>query len=559
MYKTKLSTLFALVVALGLILAACAPAAPQVAAPDRGEFSALAEFEGISLDAGSCDYGGKILSITAVDELTVQFNLCSPDPAFLAKIAFTPFGIQPEEYIAFTGGSGDILGAPVGTGPYMLTEWARGEQIVYTAYDGYWGEKAHAGTATLRWLTEGAARLQELQAGTADYVTNISPADIATVEGDSNLQLISQDNPNVLYFGFTNTFAPFDNVLVRQAIAMGIDRQRIVDNFYPAGSEVASHFTPCSIANGCEGDAWYEFDPEAGRALLAEAGFPDGFETSIYYREASRPYVPEPGRVAVELQTQLAENLGITAEVVVMESGEFIDASTSGQLDGIHLLGWGADYPHVTNFLDFHFGADNPQFGTAHPEIYEALQEASSIADIATAAPLYATANNAIRELVPMVPVVHGSVVHAASASLGGAYYPPYGSPQFYNLDTGDADLVYVQNAEPISLFCADETDGESLTACQQVVETLLEYANDSGDTVPELATSCESNEDSTVWTCHLRDGVTFHDGSAFDADDVVASFAVGLDASSPYHVGNTGSFDYPAYLWGGFMNAPAE
>lgn len=578
MSKNTLSKLFALLALFSLILAACGPAAateaptgeepageepageePAAEAPDRGEFSALAEFEGISVSAESCDYGGKVLSIEAVDELTVVFTLCRPDPAFLAKVAFTPFGIQPEEYIAFTGGSGEILEAPVGTGPYMVTEWSRGEQLVYTAYDGYWGEPAHAQTVTLRWLTEGAARLQELQAGTADYVTSISPADIPTVEGDSNLQLIPQDNPNILYFGFTNTFPPFDNVLVRQAIAMGIDRQRIVDNFYPAGSEVASHFTPCSITNGCEGDAWYDFDPEAARALLAEAGYPDGFETSIFYRDASRPYVLEPSRVAVELQTQLAENLGITAEVVVMESGEFIDASTSGQLDGIHLLGWGADYPHVTNFLDFHFGEGNPQFGTAHPEIFEPLLEASSIADPATAAPLYAEANNAIRELVPMVPVVHGAVVHAATASLGGAYYPPYGAPQFYKLDSGDGDLVYIQNAEPISLFCADETDGESLTACQQVVETLLEYADDSGDTVPELATSCEANEDSTVWTCHLREGVTFHDGSAFDADDVVASFGVGLDASNPYHVGNTGSFDYPAYLWDGFMNVPAE
>jgi ABC-type transport system substrate-binding protein len=556
MSKQNLSKVLALTALFGLVMAACAPA---VAAPDRGEFSALAEFEGISVSAESCDYGGKVLSIEATDAQTVVFTLCRPDPAFLAKIAFTPFGIQPEEYLAYTGGTGDILEAPVGTGPYTVTEWSRGEQLVYTAYDGYWGEPAAAQTVTLRWLTEGAARLQELQAGTADYVTSISPADIATVEGDSNLQLVPQDNPNILYFGFTNTFAPFDNVLVRQAIAMGIDRQRIVDNFYPAGSEVASHFTPCSITNGCEGDAWYDFDPEAARALLAEAGFPDGFETSIYYREASRPYVLEPGRVAVELQTQLAENLGITAEVVVMESGEFIDQSTSGQLNGIHLLGWGADYPHVTNFLDFHFGEGNPQFGTAHPEIFEPLLEASSIADTAAAAPLYAEANNAIKELVPMVPIVHGSVVHAATASLGGAYYPPYGAPQFYKLDPGDEDLVYIQNAEPISLFCADETDGESLTACQQVVETLLEYADDSGDTVPELATSCESNADSTVWTCHLREGVTFHDGSAFDADDVVASFAVGLDASNPYHVGNTGSFDYPAYLWDGFMNVPAE
>ena len=556
MSKMKLIKLIGLVAVVGLILAACAPAQP---APERGEFGELAAFGNLKLDAGSCDYGGQVLSVEAVDELTVVFTLCRPDPAFLAKVAFTPFGIQPEEYIAFTGGTGAMLDAPVGTGPYMVTEWVRGEQVVYTRFDNYWGEKAPAQTAVLRFLVEPAARLQELQAGTADYVTSVSPADMPTVEGDPNLQLIQQDNPNILYIGFTNTFPPFDDVRVRQAIAMGVDRQRIVDNFYPAGSEVASHFTPCSITNGCEGDAWYDFDPEAARALLADAGFPDGFETSIFYRAASRPYILEPGRVAVEIQTQLAENLGITAEVVEMESGEFIDQSTSGLLDGIHLLGWGADYPHVTNFLDFHFGEDNPQFGNAYPEIFEPLLTASSIADPAESAPLYAEANNAIRELVPMVPVVHGAVFHAARADLGGAYYPPYGAPQLYKMDPGDDDLVYIQNNEPISMLCADETDGESLTACQQSVETLLEYADDSGDTVPELATSCDSNEDATVWTCHLRDGVKFHDGSDFDADDVVASFAFGLDAANPYHVGNTGSFDYPAYLWGGFINAPAE
>lgn len=569
MLKSKLSSLFGILVVLSLVLAACGPAPAATTAPEAeepeateapaGEEEPASDFAGDVLDAGSCDYGGKILSIEATDELTVTFNLCRPDPAFLAKVAFTPFGIQPKEWIAETGGTGELLEHPVGTGPYVLTEWARGEQIVYTRYDGYWGEPAAAQTAVLRWLTEGAARLQELQAGTADYISNLSPSDYATVQGDANLQFIVQNNPNVMYVGFTNTFAPFDDVRVRQAIAMGLDRQRIVDNFYPDGSEVASHFTPCEIANGCEGDAWYDFDPEAARALLAEAGYPDGFSTSIYYRDVFRVYLPEPARVAVELQTQLAENLGITAEVVPMESGEFIGAATSGQLDGIHLLGWGADYPHVTNFMDFHYGELNPQFGTAHAEIYGPLQEASSIADVATAAPLYAEANNAARELVPLVPIAHGGAAHAASASLGGAYYPPFGAPELYKLDTGDDDLVFIQNAEPISLFCADETDGESLTACQQVVETLLEYAEDSGETVPELATSCESNEDSTVWICHLREGVTFHDGSAFDANDVVASFAVGLDASSPYHVGNTGSFDYPAYLWDGFMNAPAE
>ena len=333
-----------------------------------------------------------------------------PDrPRLPGKSRLYTFRHSAEEYIASTGGTGELLEAPIGTGPYQVTEWVRGEQVIYTRYDGYWGDPAPAETAVLRWQTEGAARLQELQAGTADYITNVSPDDYAVVEGDDSLQLIPDLNPNVVYVGFTNTFAPFDDVAVRQAIAMGIDRQRIVDNFYPGGSEVASHFTPCSIPNGCAGEAWYDFDADAANAMLDEAGLTADangvrLTTSIFYRDVFRVYLPEPGLVAVELQTQLRENLGIEAEVVVMESGEFIAQSTDGQLDGIHLLGWGADYPHVTNFLDFHFNENNPQFGDTHPAIYDALSEGAGIADLDAAAPLYEAANNAIKELVPMMP-----------------------------------------------------------------------------------------------------------------------------------------------------------
>jgi ABC-type transport system substrate-binding protein len=525
--------------------------APMTEAPTE----APAAYEGMSVAAENCDYGGKISSIEATDQFTVVFNLCKPDPAFLAKVAFTPFGIQPSEYIESTGGGGDILERPIGTGPYVLENWARGDSITYTRFDEYWGEPAVAETAVLRWATEGAARLLELQSGTVDLITNVSPDDFETVSNDPNLQLNVDPNPNVFYLGMTNTHPPFDNIQVRQAVAMGIDRQRIIDNFYPEGSEVPGYFTPCSIPNGCEGDPWYDFDPEAARALLAEAGFPDGFDTNIYYRDVFRVYLPEPGLVAVELQTQLRDNLGINAEVVVMESGEFIAESGAGNLAGLHLLGWGADYPHVTNFLDFHFGEANTQFGTSYPEIYEHLQEASQIGDTATAAPLYADANNAIREQVPMVPIAHGVSADAALASLGGLHARPFGAYVFSLLDPGDDTLVVMQNAEPISLYCADETDGESLTACQQVVETLYDYELDSGETVPELATSCEPNEDSTVWTCTLREGVTFHDGSDFDANDVVASWAAGIDAENPNHTGNTGTFFYYEYLWDSFIN----
>lgn len=532
-------------------------AAPTEAAAEEASAEEAGPFEPTSVAAENCDYGGKILSIEATDEYTVVFNLCKPDPAFLAKVAFIPFGIQPAEWIEETGGTGEILERPISTGPYMIESWDRGNQITYQRFDDYWGDPAIAQTAVLRWNQEGAARLLELQAGTADVITNVSPDDFETVSSDDSLQLLPSSGPNVLYLGMVNTFEPFNDPLVRQAIAMGIDRQRLVDNFYPEGSIVADYFTPCSIPGGCEGEAWYDFDPEAAKELLAEAGYPDGFDTSIYFRDVFRSYLPEPSLVAVEFQTQLQENLGINAEVVVMESGEFIEQASIGALDGLYLLGWGADYPHVTNFLDFHFGVNNPQFGDPLPEVYEPLEEASQIADAAEAAELYATANNALRELVPMVPIAHGASANAARADVEGAYVPPFGATKFQYLNPGDRDvLVYVQNNEPISLYCADETDGESLFPCTQVVEPLLTYMQDSGETQPALATGCEGNEDASVWTCTIREGVMFHDGSMLDANDVVASWAAGIDAANPNHVGNTGGFDYFSYLWDGLMNA---
>lgn len=536
--------------------AAATAAAPMVneAATKAAEMAGA--FAPLSVAAENCDYGGKILSIEAVDELTVRFNLCKPDPAFYAKIAFVPFAIQPAEWIAAAAQDKRLLEQPIGTGPYRLETWARGEQIIFKRFEDYWGAPAIAETAVLRWNQEGASRLLELQAGSVDMITNVSPDDYATVEANPNLALVPNPNPNIFYLAMINTLEPFNNPDVRKALAMGIDRQRIVDNFYPEGSTVADYFTPCSIPNGCAGETWYGFDAQAARDMLAAAGFPDGFKTKIYYRQVFRVYLPEPSLVAVELQTQLKQNLNIDAEVVVLESGEFIQKATTGSLDGLYLLGWGADYPHATNFLDYHFGKQNPQFGATFPEIYTALEQASQIADAATAEPLYVQANNAIRELVPMIPIAHGASADAALIALQGAYAPPFGSMNFALVDPGKDTLVYMQNAEPISLYCADETDGESLRPCEQVLEGLLRYKTDSGDTEPALATSCTGNADSTVFTCTLRSGVKFHDGSMLDANDVVVSWAAGIDAKNPYHIGNTGTFDYFSYLWDGLINA---
>ncbi|HQF70858.1 MAG TPA: ABC transporter substrate-binding protein, partial [Promineifilum sp.] len=308
------------------------------ATAEPGGEEAAGDLMVVSADCEAEGYTGLFKEIAAIDPLTVQFSMCAPDPAFPSKAAFSAFGIQPSEYLESTGGTGELLEKPIGTGPYMVDQWNRGEELTFTKNPNYWGDPAFADTLVFRWQTESAARLLELQSGTVDGIDNPAPDDFETIAADSNLQLLQRPALNVFYVGMNNTYAPFDDVRVRQAIAMGIDRQRIVDNFYPAGSEVATHFTPCAIPNGCAGDEWYEFDPEAARALLAEAGFENGFDTTITYRDVVRGYLPDPNIVAQDIQAQLLENLNINAEIVVMESGAFLEAAAALRYD-IDLLG----------------------------------------------------------------------------------------------------------------------------------------------------------------------------------------------------------------------------
>jgi peptide/nickel transport system substrate-binding protein len=544
-----------------------APAA--LAYPEEGEVTC-----GTGGSPGSFndkEYTGNLKSIEAPDSATVVFNLCNPDVAFLQKVAFAVFGINDSAWIETHAEDGSISRDMNGTGPYQLEEWREGDSLIFREFENYWDAANYplVANAVLRWATESGARLQALQSGNTTGITLVGPNDFETVANDPNLLLAPAPDGqalNTLYVGFNHNIEPWDDVNVRKAVALAINRQRIVDNFYPDGSEVATHFTPCAIEFACEGDPWFESGSDThlqeARDLLTAAGFPDGIETSIQYRNVFRGYLPDPPAVAQDLAEQL-EQIGITAEVEEQESGTFIENANGGLLEGIFLLGWGADYPEVTNFMDYHFGAGaTAAFGDPYPELATPLGEGNSTTDAAARAAAYAEANNMLQELVPMVPVAHGQYANAYLAGTEGAQVSAISTEVMWAMKppanaTDPNTVVLTQGAEPIGVYCADETDGESLRACEQAMEGLYGYEVGGTDVKPALATGCEANEDGTQWTCALRQGVTFHDGSTFEAEDVVLSFAVQWDAEHPLHKGNTGIFEYWAGLWGGNLNPP--
>jgi peptide/nickel transport system substrate-binding protein len=340
---------------------------------------------------------------------------------------------------------------------------------------------------------------------------------------------------------------------------MAIDKKRIVDNYYPAGSIPAEQFVPPAMVPGyIEGYKWYDYDPEGAKKLLAEAGFPNGFETTLGYRDVVRVYLPLPSKVAQEIQSQLLQ-VGIKATIAPMESGAYLASVAAGE-QFLFMNGWGADYPDPTNFYDFHFTGASESFGTPFPDLIDAIRAAGQVADPAQRTTLYSKVAELVKQHAPMVPIAHGTNAIVYKATVLNPEASPLQDEQFQYMSVpGQDQFISIQAGEPISMYCSDETDGETFRACFQMFDFLYWYKPGTTELVPSAAESYTVSPDLTEWTFILRQNNKFSDGTALDANDVVQTFVVQWDAENPLHTGNTGVFEYFNGYFAKQLNAPAN
>ncbi|WP_299836374.1 ABC transporter substrate-binding protein [uncultured Jannaschia sp.] len=316
---------------------------PETRSPGAGFFSMIEGFD--SWNAGE---GEGLLGVTVIDDKTVEITLSRPDATFGHVMALNFASIVPQEAVEASGE--DFGREPVGSGAFRLAEWTPGQQLVFERFEDYHRE----GVPKLDQVTfsiglEPTVALLRLQSGEADVPGDgIPPAQFLQVMNDPAQaeRVVEGGQLQTGYITLNTQMAPFDNVDVRKAVNMAINKDRITqminNRAVPANQPL-----PPTMPGYAEDYEGYAYDPEGAMQMLADAGFPDGFTTELYVMNVD----PNP-RIAQAIQQDLAE-IGVTAEIRSLAQANVIAAG--GEADQAPMIwsggmAWIADFPDPSNF-----------------------------------------------------------------------------------------------------------------------------------------------------------------------------------------------------------------
>jgi peptide/nickel transport system substrate-binding protein len=373
-------------------------------------------------------------SCEATDERTVVLNLTKASSAILGALSLSSFSIaSPKALEEFGADEGTVddegvfrptgtFGTehPIGTGPFKFESWTRNDRLVLVRNDDYWGDKAKLDSVIFRPIPDNAARLQALQTGEIQGYDLVEPQDVPTIEGDSNLQILDRPAFNVGYVGFNQKKPPLDKIEVRQAIAHGLNRQEVVDNFYGGRGEVAKEFMPPEVVGYADDVTEYEYDPEKSKQLLQDAGLTLPVEIEFWYpSDVSRPYMPDPKRNFEAFAASLNDAGFKVTPRTAPWSPDYLGAVDEGNAQ-VYLLGWTGDYGDPDNFVGTFFQSAQKAWGFENQEIFDALDAAEVETDLDERERLYQEANKLIMDFLPGVPYVHTKPALAFAANVSG-------------------------------------------------------------------------------------------------------------------------------------------
>ncbi len=316
-----------------------------------------------------------ITDVTVVDPLTVQITLGLPNGMFLFNMAWGDAVIVAPESIE------NIASNPIGTGAFVFSDWIQGDRLELTRNDNYWGEQPALEKATFRFISDPTAAFAAVMAEDVDVFSNFpAPENLPQFEADPRFQVLVGNTEGETILSTNNKTPPFDNVLVREAIAHAIDRQAIIDGaMYGLGTPIGTHFAPHN-PDYVDLTANSQYDPEKSKALLAEAGFADGFTTTLKLPPPS--YARRGGEI---IASQLRE-VGIDAQISNLEWAQWIEEVFKAKDYGLSIVSHTEpmDIGIYAN-PEYYFQYDNPEFQALMEKLNETTDPAARSALFAEA------------------------------------------------------------------------------------------------------------------------------------------------------------------------------
>lgn len=366
--------------------------------------------------------------ITALDDFTVQIHLKTPYAPFISTMASSENAIVSPAAVAHFGES--FGNNPIGTGPFKFVQWDRSDQIVLTANDTHWAGKPAIDRLIFRSIPNNSERYMELQEGNIHIMEFPNADDLATIRGDTRLELLMQPSLNVGYLAMNMEKPPFDNLKVRLAINHAINKAEIIERLYQGTGIPAKGPIPPTLWSYDDSIEDYAYNPELAKQLLAEAGYPNGFETTLWALPIPRPYIPNGQAFAEALQSDL-RNIGIVANIVTYDWDTYLNKTEVGEHD-MAMLGWsaGADPDSFFYYLLSKTTAKIPALNIAFyksDEMQDVLDRARMSTDRSERIELYQQAQAIFHRDVPWVPLAHAQRLLVIDRSVQNIKLAPVG------------------------------------------------------------------------------------------------------------------------------------
>ncbi|ARV17686.1 Periplasmic dipeptide transport protein [Curvibacter sp. AEP1-3] len=381
-------------------------------------------------------------SVDKVDEYTVKITLNQPEAPFLANLAMQFAGIQSKEYaIAMlkAGSPEKIDQDPLGTGPYQVVQYQKDSIIRFKANPQYWAGKAKIDDLIFSITPDASVRWAKLQKGECHVMPYPNPADLDAIRKDSNVTVMEQPGLNIGYLAYNTTKKPFDDVRVRKALNMAIDKKAIVSAVYLSTGVAAVNPIPpgqWSYNKALKDDL---YNPEQAKKLLAAAGYPNGFTTDLWAMPVQRPYNPNAKRIAELMQADLAK-VGVTAEIKSFEWGEYRKRMQAGEHQ-MGMLGWTGDNGDPDNFLNTLLGCSSAkQNGSnvakfCYQPFEDLVQKAKVVSNPAERTKLYEKAQVIFKEQAPWFTIAHAVQLKPVRKEVVDFKLSPFGRHTFYGVD----------------------------------------------------------------------------------------------------------------------------